>query len=94
MCTAEQFFLDLKAHNPLHTITYLATADGCFGARAQYRKMAESEQHVSVLLPPCISPTSPSPLAVHHVVYLVDETDDYFRYFACYEYAKRNKLQN
>ena len=23
-------------------------------------------------------------LAVHYVVYLVDETDDYFRYFACY----------
>ena len=24
-------------------------------------------------------------LAVRHVVHLVDETDDYFRYFACYE---------
>ena len=33
-------------------------------------------------------------LAVHHVVHLVDETDDYFRYFACYEYAKRKNLQN
>ena len=43
----------LKAHK------HLATADGCFGARAQYRKMAESEQHGSVLLPPCIFPTSP-----------------------------------
>ena len=29
-----------------------------------------------------------------HVVHLVDETDDYFRYFACYEYAKRKNLQN
>ena len=33
-------------------------------------------------------------LAVHHVVHLVDETDDYLRYFACYEYTKRNNLQN
>ena len=33
-------------------------------------------------------------LAVHYVVHLVDETDDYFRYFVCYEYAKRNNLQN
>ena len=33
-------------------------------------------------------------LAVHHVVHLVDKTDDYFRSFACYEYAKRNNLQN
>ena len=33
-------------------------------------------------------------LAVHHVVHLVDETDDYFRYFVCYQYAKRNNLQN
>ena len=33
-------------------------------------------------------------LAVHLVVHLVNETDDYFRYFACYEYAKRNNLQN
>ena len=33
-------------------------------------------------------------LVVRHVVHLVDETDDYFRYFACYEYAKRNNLQN
>ena len=33
-------------------------------------------------------------MAVRHVVHLVDETDDYFRYFACYEYAKRNDFQN
>ena len=26
-------------------------------------------------------------LTVRHVLHLVDETDDYFRYFACYEYA-------
>ena len=33
-------------------------------------------------------------VAVRHVVHLVDETDDYFRYFVCYQYAKRNNLQN
>ena len=33
-------------------------------------------------------------LAVRHVVHLVNETDDDFRYFACYEYAKQNNLQN
>ena len=46
--------------------------------------MAGSEQHGSVLLPPCISLLRLRLLAVHYVVYLVDETDDYFRYFACY----------
>ena len=32
-------------------------------------------------------------LSVHYVVHLVDDTDDYIRYFACYEYARRNNLQ-
>ena len=63
--------------------------------RAHYRKMAESEQHVSVLLLRRVfSLLRLRLLAVHHVVHLVDETDDYFCYFACYEYAKRNSLQN
>ena len=57
-------------------------------------KMAESEQHRSVLYRRVFSLLRLCLLAVHHVDHLVDETDDCFRYFACYEYAKRNNLQN
>ena len=56
--------------------------------------MAESEQHRSVLYRRVFSLLRLCLLAVHHVDHLVDETDDCFRYFACYEYAKRNNLQN
>ena len=54
--------------------------------------MAESEQHVSYRR--VFSLLRLPLLAVCHVVHLVDESDDYFSYFACYGYAKRNNLQN
>ena len=58
---------------------------------AKWRKVSNTYQfsyrRVFSLLRLCL-------LAVRHVVHLVDDTDDYFRYFACYENAKRNNLQN
>ena len=66
-----------------------------FASQLSFQLSTLSSLHGSVLLPPCIFPTSPSSLGCSPCCSL-SRWDWWLLplYFACYEYAKRNNLQN